>query len=89
MLFERQKYLLALVDALGGDVGVLDFQKLLFFCCRESEPAPTTSLSPTTSAASGSPATAAVWLRVWSGNLVARVCSGGIVIVKGRWSAYP
>lgn len=38
MLFERQKCLLALVDALGGEIGNLDFQKLLFLYCREVEP---------------------------------------------------
>ena len=37
MLFERQKRLLALVDALGGEVGNLDFQKLLFLYCAEIE----------------------------------------------------
>ena len=37
MLFDRQKRLLALVDALGGEVGALDFQKLLFLYCREVE----------------------------------------------------
>ena len=31
MLFERQKNLLALLDALGGEVGGLDFQKLAFW----------------------------------------------------------
>jgi hypothetical protein len=40
MLFERQKCLLALVDSLGGDVGALDFQKLLFLYCREVEATP-------------------------------------------------
>lgn len=30
MIFERQRYLLALLDALGGEAGKLDFQKLLF-----------------------------------------------------------
>lgn len=37
MLFDRQKRLLALVDALGGEVGSLDFQKLLFLYCQEEE----------------------------------------------------
>lgn len=36
-MFDRQKRLLALVDALGGEVGNLDFQKLLFLYCREAE----------------------------------------------------
>jgi hypothetical protein len=35
MLFERQKCLLALLDALGGQVGSRDFQKLLFLYCQE------------------------------------------------------
>jgi uncharacterized protein (DUF488 family) len=35
MLFDRQKHLLALLDALGGEVGNLDFQKLLFLYCQE------------------------------------------------------
>jgi len=41
MLFDRQKRLLALLDALGGNVGSLDFQKLLFLYCQEvAETAP-------------------------------------------------
>lgn len=34
-LFERQRQLLTLLDALGGCVGNLDFQKLLFLYCQE------------------------------------------------------
>ena len=41
MIFDRQKRLLALVGALGGEVGGLDFQKLLFLYCREVEETPT------------------------------------------------
>ena len=37
MLFQRQKQLLALLDALGGDMPSLDFQKMLFLHCREQE----------------------------------------------------
>ena len=40
MLFERQKLILALVDALGGDIGGLDFQKLLLLYCHEGAEAP-------------------------------------------------
>lgn len=36
MLFGRQKCLLALLDALGGKVGNLDFQKMLFLYCQEA-----------------------------------------------------
>ena len=46
MLFERQKCLLALVDSSGGDVGGLDFQKLLFLYCREVEATPTYEFVP-------------------------------------------
>ena len=46
MLFERQKCLLALVDALGGDVGSLDFQKLLFLYCQEVEATPSYEFVP-------------------------------------------
>lgn len=35
MLFERQKRLLVLLDALGGSAKNLDFQKLLFLYCQE------------------------------------------------------
>jgi hypothetical protein len=35
MLFERQRRLLTLLDALGGSVGFVDFQKLLFLYCEE------------------------------------------------------
>lgn len=40
MLFERQKALLALLDATGGRVGNLDFQKLLFLYCRDADEPP-------------------------------------------------
>lgn len=46
MLFDRQKRLLALVDALGGEIGNLDFQKLLFLYCREVEAEPTYEFVP-------------------------------------------
>lgn len=46
MLFDRQKRLLALVDALGGEVGNLDFQKLLFLYCREVEAEPAYEFVP-------------------------------------------
>lgn len=35
LLFERQRQLLSLLDALGGSAGNLDFQKLLFLYCQE------------------------------------------------------
>lgn len=38
-LFTRQKRLLALLEVLGGTVGMLDFQKLLFLHCEETGPA--------------------------------------------------
>jgi uncharacterized protein (DUF488 family) len=40
MLFDRQKRLLALLDAHSGEIGNLDFQKLLFLYCQELEEAP-------------------------------------------------
>jgi uncharacterized protein (DUF488 family) len=40
MIFERQKRLLALLDAHGGEVGNLDFQKLLFLYCQEAGETP-------------------------------------------------
>ncbi len=46
MLFDRQKRLLALVDALGGEVGSLDFQKLLFLHCQEVEVQPSYEFVP-------------------------------------------
>ncbi len=46
MLFERQKLILALVDALGGDIGGLDFQKLLLLYCHEAEEAPAYEFVP-------------------------------------------
>lgn len=36
MLFSRQRQLLQLLDALGGQSGMLDFQKLLFLYCQEA-----------------------------------------------------
>jgi uncharacterized protein (DUF488 family) len=46
MLFERQRTLLALVDALGGNIGNLDFQKLLFLYCQEVEQTPSYEFVP-------------------------------------------
>ena len=46
MLFERQKHLLALLDALGGEIGGLDFQKLLFLYCCDVETTPTYEFVP-------------------------------------------
>ncbi|MDE0044782.1 MAG: DUF488 domain-containing protein [Chloroflexota bacterium] len=40
-LFTRERHLLALLDALGGDVGNLDFQKLLFLYCQDLSSAQT------------------------------------------------
>lgn len=39
LLFERQRQLLTLLDALGGRAGNLDFQKLLFLYCQEPDAA--------------------------------------------------
>ena len=46
MLFERQKHLLALINALGGEVGGLDFQKLLLLYCLEVEESPSYEFVP-------------------------------------------
>lgn len=46
MPLERQKRLLALLDAHGGDVGNLDFQKLLFLFCNEVEDSPSYEFVP-------------------------------------------
>jgi uncharacterized protein (DUF488 family) len=46
VLFERHKRLLALVDALSGNIGNLDFQKLLFLYCHEQEEKPTYEFVP-------------------------------------------
>ncbi|MGB6222537.1 DUF488 family protein [Haloferula sp.] len=46
MIFQRQKHLLALLDALGGEMGGLDFQKLLFLYCREVETTPSYEFVP-------------------------------------------
>jgi len=46
VLYDRQKRLLALVDALGGEVGNLDFQKLLFLHCQEVEVQPSYEFVP-------------------------------------------
>lgn len=46
MLFERQKHLLALVEALGGEIGNRDFQKLLFLYCCEIQPEPSYEFVP-------------------------------------------
>lgn len=40
MLFERQKHLLALTEALGGEIGNLDYQKMLLLYCCELAPTP-------------------------------------------------
>lgn len=46
MLFDRQKRLLALVDALGGAVGSQDYQKLLLLYCHEVEKEPAYEFVP-------------------------------------------
>ncbi|HJX09604.1 MAG TPA: DUF488 domain-containing protein [Candidatus Binatia bacterium] len=46
MLFERQKHLLALVNALGGEVGGLYFQKMLLLYCLEVEVSPSYEFVP-------------------------------------------
>ncbi|MCP5516648.1 MAG: DUF488 domain-containing protein [Verrucomicrobiales bacterium] len=46
MLFARQRRLLALVDALGGEVCGLDFQKLLFLYCQDVEESPSYEFVP-------------------------------------------
>lgn len=46
MIFKRQKRLLSLVEALGGSLNNLDFQKLLFLYCQESEEIPTYEFIP-------------------------------------------
>lgn len=46
VLFERQKRLLALVDAAGDNLGKLDFQKLLFLYCGEVEEKPSYEFVP-------------------------------------------
>jgi len=45
-LFNRQKVLIALVNSLGGKVGNLDFQKLLFLYCQEAEAEPSFEFIP-------------------------------------------
>ena len=46
MMPDRQKRLLALLDALGGKMGRLDFQKLLFLYCLEVEASPSYEFVP-------------------------------------------
>lgn len=46
MLFKRQKLLLALLDAAGGEVAAVDFQKLLFLFCTEQETEPSYEFVP-------------------------------------------
>lgn len=46
MLFHRQKVLLGLLSALGGEAAAVDFQKLLFLFCREEEVEPSYEFVP-------------------------------------------
>jgi uncharacterized protein (DUF488 family) len=46
MLFDRQRVLLELLDALNEPVGSTDFQKLLFLYTREGEPTPSYEFVP-------------------------------------------
>ena len=46
MLFERQRLLLTLLDALGGPVANTDFQKLLFLYTQECEASPSYEFVP-------------------------------------------
>ena len=45
-MLTRRHTLLALLDALGGEVAVLDFQKLLFLYTREFETVPSFEFVP-------------------------------------------
>jgi len=46
MLFERQRLLLTMLDAIGGPVANTDFQKLLFLYTRQCEGAPAYDFVP-------------------------------------------
>ncbi|MCW1926531.1 DUF488 domain-containing protein [Luteolibacter arcticus] len=46
VLFQRQKVLLGLLSALGGEATAIDFQKLLFLFCREEEEEPSYEFVP-------------------------------------------
>ena len=46
MIYSRQKTMLSLLDALGGDVAALDFQKLLFLYSQEVETEPSYEFVP-------------------------------------------
>jgi hypothetical protein len=46
MIYSRQKTMLALLDALGGDVAAVDFQKLLFLYSKEVENEPSYEFVP-------------------------------------------
>lgn len=46
MLYDRQRHLLALLDALGGSASHTDFQKLLFLYTRECETTPSYDFVP-------------------------------------------
>ncbi|HTI71507.1 MAG TPA: DUF488 domain-containing protein [Candidatus Limnocylindria bacterium] len=46
MLFERQRLLLTLLDAIGGPVGRTDFQKLLFLYTKDCESTPSYEFVP-------------------------------------------
>lgn len=46
VLFKRQRYLLTLLNAVGGRADNLDFQKLLFLSCQETEAAGTYEFVP-------------------------------------------
>ncbi|BCU76852.1 DUF488 domain-containing protein [Luteolibacter sp. LG18] len=46
MLFHRQKVLLGLLSALGGEAAAVDFQKLLFLFCQEEEVQPSYEFVP-------------------------------------------
>ena len=46
MLFERQRLLLTLLDAVGEPVGNTDFQKLLFLYTQECETRPSYDFVP-------------------------------------------
>ena len=46
MLYERQRHVLALLDALGGSAAHTDFQKLLFLYTRECEQVPSYDFVP-------------------------------------------
>ena len=94
MLFERQRLLLTMLDALGEPVANTDFQKLLFLYTHQCEPSPSYEFVPYKFGAF-SFTSYADKRRLADGGLLAedenhwQLTAAGREVVRKEWSPFP